>query len=112
MPVTGPGELKGGLREEIGAPKFLVPLVKKIFCSLALGDVGYGDDSSRDFSVFNNWKRGVLDGDRSPVAPPHDFRVHAATFALAERAVDRAFIHRVGRAVRLMMMHQLMHIPS
>src|SRR6516165_8480924 len=39
MPVTGPCELKCGLREEIGAPKFFVPLVKKIFRSLALGDV-------------------------------------------------------------------------
>jgi hypothetical protein len=99
------GILENGTEEQLARPQlFLGPLT--------LCDINNRNNGPSDRSALKNWKRRIFNRDRAAIPSPDQFRIYEAALSLLERAVDGAFIDWVNRAVRFVVMDQLVHIPA
>src|SRR5947199_8576992 len=69
-------------------------------------DIAERDDRSNQLPVLSNQIGGVLDRKTRTIFSPENFIAHMTDAAVFDRGIDRAFFGRVGRSVRLGVVHQ------
>ena len=78
----------------------------------ALGDIGEGDDRAADDPVMHELARDVFHREGGAVLAPEDLVVHAHRLFGVQRRLDRAVLVRIGRAVGLGVVDQLVRVSA